>query len=430
MAREPVHGEVEERVAGQQLLEELGVPVVLHDDVGSDPALGVHGAPGVRVKDGAIGRRVGRSIAGFGAGDGVGIARVHVREQVAVVPLDPAAGRGVVARGRQREARAVGERVDALDEALAPRALAHDQPAVVVLDGPGHDFGSRRRAAIDQNDEGLVEVGAVARGEVLLRRGSGPALCVDDHRALRDEDVGDVHSLFEDAARIAPQVEQELLHTLFRELFDGLVELLARGVREVGEHDVAHARLEHEGVAHRFRRDLGPRDRHGNGLGEAHPPDRDRDRGALGAAELADDILGGDVLLELLGADVRDDVAGADSHPVGRGALHRSDDRDLAHPFLDLDAEPVEGPVLLFLHRRELVGLEERRVRIEPGEHPVDRGVDDLVRGYRLGRPIGEGRQNVRVLVERGGLALRGGVELAGEDAAGEGRPADQRKRE
>jgi hypothetical protein len=94
-------------------------------------------------------------------------------------------------------------------------------------------------------------------------------------------------------------------------------------VGEVGQHDAADARLQHEGVAHRLGRDLGARDGQLDRLGEPDAANADGDLAALGPAELADDLVGRDVVLELLVADVRDDVTGADPHLVGRGPLHR-----------------------------------------------------------------------------------------------------------
>ncbi len=237
---------------------------------GRDAALRVDHAAGVRVEDRALAVR--RLVAGLRVR--IRIAGVHIGEQIAVIALDPAARRRVVARGREGEARPVGQRVNALDEPLAPGALTDQHAAVVVLDGARDDLGGRGRAAIDQHHERLVEVRRVARGVVLLRRGRGAPARVDDHGALRHEDVADVDGLLEDSSRIAAQVEQELLHALLLEPLQGLVELLARGVGEVGQHDVADARLQHEGVAHRLGRDLGARDGQLDRLGEPDSANR------------------------------------------------------------------------------------------------------------------------------------------------------------
>jgi hypothetical protein len=127
--------------------------------------------------------------------------------------------------------------------------------------------------------------------------------------------------------------------------------------------------------------------------------------------------------------EVGDHVSGADAHLVGRRALHGRDDRDLAHPLLDLDPEAEEGALLLFAHRRVLVGLEKGRVRIEPREHAVDGGIDELLRGNRLGGPLAQGRQDVGVFVERRNLALRRGEELSSEGAPEERCGAQKRDR-
>src|SRR5262249_37751458 len=69
-------------------------------------------------------------------------------------------------------------------------------------------------------------------------------------------------------------------------------------------------------------------------------------------------------------------------------------------------------------------------VGIQAGEHAVDRGVDDLVRGDWLGGPVGQGRQDVGVLVERRCVFFRTRGELSGESAAGQGRPRDGGQRD
>ena len=194
----------------------------------------------------------------------------------------------------------------------------------------------------------------------------------------------------------------------FSSFVDGGGELAAGGVREVSQEDVAGVRRDHEGVGDRARRDLGARDRHPDRLVDARPADRDRHLRPLGAPQLADHLVGRGVFLDLLVLDVRDDVAGPDAELEGGRALHRRDDGDLAHPLLDLDAQAEEGALLLLPHRRVVVGLEEGRVRIQAREHAVDRRVDDLLGRDRLGRPVGERRQDVGVLVERRACRARG----------------------
>src|ERR1700693_6557944 len=98
---------------------------------------------------------------------------VHVGQQVAEVALNPTPGGGVVACGGERQPRPVRQRVDALNEPLAPRALTNDQAAVMVLDGAGDDLRGGGRAPVDEHDERLFAGGALAPAREILRGGGG-----------------------------------------------------------------------------------------------------------------------------------------------------------------------------------------------------------------------------------------------------------------
>ncbi len=267
---------------------------------------------------------------------------------------------------------------------------------------------------------------AVTGSEVVLRRGAGPATRVDDLRTLLEEHVGDVHRLIENPARVSPQVKQEPLHSLLLEPLDRGLQLAARGVGEVGEQQVTGVGGHHEGVPHRKSRDLGARDRHPERFVDPGAPNRDRDLAALGPAQLADDLIRRDVFLDLLVLDVRDHVARPDPELEGGRPFHRGDDRDPPHSLLDLDPEAEERALLLLAHRGEVFRLQEGGVGIEPGQHSVDRRVDELIRRDRLRRPLGERRQDVGVLVEGWALALRRSEEDRREGSSGEGRRCEK----
>ena len=147
-----------------------------------------------------------------------------------------------------------------------------------------------------------------------------PAARHDDLLALREEEVRHGDRLVEEAAGVAAQVEDELLHALLLELLPVLRELGRGRVREVLQADVADARLEHEGVRDGVRRDLRARDGHLEGLVEAGPEDRDLDLRALRALELLDDGVDREVV-DALPLDAVDDVARADAEAVGGRAL-------------------------------------------------------------------------------------------------------------
>ena len=65
---------------------------------------------------------------------------------------------------------------------------------------------------------------------------------------------------------------------------------------------------------------------------------------------------------------------------VGGGrAVHRRDDLDEAFFLRDLDAEAAELAAGLHLHVVEVVGGQVAGMRVERGEHAVDRGLDQLL---------------------------------------------------
>src|SRR5262249_58212571 len=82
--------------------------------------------------------------------------------------------------------------------------------------------------------------------------------------------------------------------------------------------------------------------------------------------------------------------------------------RGVCDRVMDVNAQAEEGALLLFLHRRVLVRFEEGRVWIEPREHAVDRRIDELLGRDRLRSPLGQGRQNVRILIQGWDVLVRG----------------------
>ena len=79
-----------------------------------------------------------------------------------------------------------------------------------------------------------------------------------------------------------------------------------------------------------------------------------------------------------------DEVAGLDAGLGRRRVVDRRDHLD--HPVLhrDLDAEPAELALGLDLHVVPFLGIDVARMRIERGEHALDRGFDELLVRDRL----------------------------------------------
>jgi hypothetical protein len=66
-------------------------------------------------------------------------------------------------------------------------------------------------------------------------------------------------------------------------------------------------------------------------------------------------------------------------------------------------------------------------MRVEPGEHPVDGRIDELLGSDRLRGPLREGGQDVRVLVEGWVLAVGGGEKQRGKHPSGQRAHGDER---
>ena len=129
--------------------------------------------------------------------------------------------------------------------------------------------------------------------------------------------------------------------------------------------------------------------------------------------------------LDRLAVEVGDDIAGQNPGTRRRGIVDRGDHLDGAVLLGDLDAEAAELAARLHLHVAVALGVHVARMRIEPGEHAVDRRLDqlgvvglvDIVDAHALedvaeqvDRVVGVGRRGgvgARTRAERGQRRLR-----------------------
>ena len=132
-----------------------------------------------------------------------------------------------------------------------------------------------------------------------------------------------------------------------------------------------------ESRAHRAHLDdvAGDRDLDRLVLALAH--DRELDLGVHRAAHLVDRLVEGEALHRLV-VEMGDDVVGQDAGLGGRRLVDRRHHLDQAVLHGDLDAEPAELAAGLHLHVAEALGVHVARMRIEPGQHAVDRRFDQL----------------------------------------------------
>ena len=103
--------------------------------------------------------------------------------------------------------------------------------------------------------------------------------------------------------------------------------------------------------------------------------DRQRDRRVDGAAHLLDRLLERQAD-DLLAVEMRDEVVGQQPGLGGGRVVDRRDDLDDAVLHGDLDAEAAELAAGLHLHVAVVLGAEVGGVRIERGQHAVDRRFD------------------------------------------------------
>ena len=111
--------------------------------------------------------------------------------------------------------------------------------------------------------------------------------------------------------------------------------------------------------------------------------DRQRDLGAGIAAHLIDRLAERQPF-DRLAVQRGDQVAGLDSGVRGRRVVDRADHPDQPLILGDLDPEAAELALRLHLHVAELRGVHVSRMRIEPGQHAVQRLLDQLLVGHRL----------------------------------------------
>src|SRR5262249_32660773 len=82
--------------------------------------------------------------------------------------------------------------------------------------------------------------------------------------------------------------------------------------------------------------------------------------------------------LHRLVVEMGDDVVGHDAGLGRRGVVDRRHDLDQAVLHGHFDAEAAELAAGLYLHVAEALGIHVARMRIEPGQHAVDRRFDEL----------------------------------------------------
>ena len=127
------------------------------------------------------------------------------------------------------------------------------------------------------------------------------------------------------------------------------------------------------------------------------------------------DRLGQAEALDRLAVEVGDQIARLESGAIGRRVVDRRDHFHEAAFHGDLDAEPAELAAGLHLHVAEALGIEIARMRIERGQHAVDRGFDQLLVADFLdvvgSHALEDVAEQVQLAIGLGAIGLRPRVE-------------------
>ena len=101
---------------------------------------------------------------------------VIVKRNTGVVALDKPTARGIVLRCGQRQAGIFRKRIHRLYQALSECGLADNEPAVVVLNGAGHNFRCGRSTTIHENHQWELLPAIAVRRHVAFLRGIPPMM--------------------------------------------------------------------------------------------------------------------------------------------------------------------------------------------------------------------------------------------------------------
>ena len=330
--------------------------------------------------------------------------------------LDGAPVRREVARGGELDRGAVADRQDGLHRALAEGAGAHDDGALVILQGARHDFGGRGRSAVHQHHHRhlfhairqVFQIIDLHRTQIVFTAGGQPHLGVVGtalgihHQAVGlDESRRHRHRAIEQTARVVAQIEDQPLQrrlVVLVQLAQGLGQQLAGVLLELRHAHIAVAVFQQLGFDAADLDDR-PRQRQHDGLVDALARDGELDRRPRLAAHALDRIVQGHALHRGI-VELDDQIAGLDPGLEGRRVLDRRNDLDEAVLHADFDAQAAEFALRAHLQIFETFGVQIRGMRVQPGQHAVDRLGDQLLVFHRLdvialdaGEHIGKGTQ-------------------------------------
>ena len=250
----------------------------------------------------------------------------------------------------------------------------------MVLQRPGDDLRRGGRTAVDQDHDGQA-FGAVSGLGVETLRVVRTARPGGHDLAALEEEIDHLDRLFEQPARVVAEIEDQALQPsayLGAELLHRALDPAQRLLAEGDDADIADIAL--GARAHRLDLDHGARDGDVEGLAVGAP--YGEQYVGVGRAAHALDRLGQGEPLHRFIVEMGDQIAGSQTGAMGRCVVDRRDHLDETVLHRDLDPEPADLAAALDLHFTEVLGVEVARMRVERGQHAVDRGLDQLLVGH------------------------------------------------
>ena len=340
----------------------------LPDGIGFDPNVGTDTASAIDRPMRAQGlelRHFGRYAVRLHAGQPLAVRGIILLAVTLLIgSLNNPPRRGVVTRHRDADRRAVAQPELTLHQPLAEARTTDDHRPVPVLQRPGDDLAGRSRVLVDEHHDRPAEKSAVDRRRIGAGRHRAP-LGRDDPAAARQEEVGHSDRLIEQAAAVAPQIEDQRTHALHP--LERLDELLHRRPPETVHLDIPRLRIDLVGRVDRMERNIAAR--HGKRQRRAA-----QSFGHLGPAQPDGP----------LPVDPHDPVARQQSHLRRRASGDRVDDHHRVVQHIEFDPDTAETAVEALVDALHLLLRKIGRMGIEPREHPADRLLDQRRRIERI----------------------------------------------
>ena len=152
--------------------------------------------------------------------------------------------RCVVSGNGEPDHRVVVEWYRLLHESLAKRAAPDDGGAVVVLHGSREYFRCRCRCLVDEHYERYMLIRPTSVAAVFLSW-RFPSLGIYDESSLGQEFICHLISRVEESSEVAPQVDDQVFHTLLRQFGQGYEQFGISILSEVLHLDISRIVVEH-----------------------------------------------------------------------------------------------------------------------------------------------------------------------------------------